>query len=312
MNAKITKFSSIAFLIIALFVLGGNAVYAQNTTPFVTTWKVTSGGLDITIPTRGTFAYSYTVDWGDSFSDTTIYTGEASHIYVAAGTYTVSISGTFPSIYFDPTILFNGQFDLTNSRKIKTIKQWGDNPWKSMSGAFSGCENLTIEATAGNPDLSNVTDMESMFAGARAFNQDIGGWEVGNVTDMVAMFNRADAFNQDIGRWDVSNVTDMSAMFGLATAFNQDIGGWEVGNVTDMSQMFREARAFNQDIGRWDVSNVTDMGSMFDNAFAFNQDLSRWDVSKVTYMSDMFYRVSLSTVNYDALPWPPSTPIAEK
>ena len=301
MTAKNTHFLRGAFLIIALFILGGNAVYAQNTTPFVTTWEVTVGSLGITIPTRGTFAYSYTVDWGDSFSDTTIYTGDASHIYVAAGTYTVSISGTFPSIYFAPTILFNGQFDLTNSRKIKTIKQWGDNPWETMNRAFDGCENLTIEATAGNPDLSNVTDMESMFAGARAFNQDIGGWEVGNVTDMAAMFNRADAFNQDIGRWDVSNVTDMSAMFGLATAFNQDIGGWEVGNVTDMRSMFGEARAFNQDIGRWDVSNVTDMGSMFDDADAFNQDIGGWDVSNVTYMTEMFGGVTLSTANYDAL-----------
>ena len=58
---------------------------------------------------------------------------------------------------------------ITNKRKIKTIKQWGDNPWKSMNRAFEGCENLTIEATAGNPDLSNVTDMSWMFAWGYCF-----------------------------------------------------------------------------------------------------------------------------------------------
>ena len=48
---------------------------------------------------------------------------------------------------------------LNNSRKIKTIKQWGDNSWESMNSAFRGCKVLTIDANAGNPDLSEVTDM---------------------------------------------------------------------------------------------------------------------------------------------------------
>ena len=28
---------------------------------------------------------------------------------------------------------------MANRLKIKTIKQWGDNPWKSMNSAFAGC-----------------------------------------------------------------------------------------------------------------------------------------------------------------------------
>ena len=88
----------------ALLILGGNVVYAQNTTAFVTTWEVTAGSLRITIPTNavfGPFFYSYNVDWGDGRADTTTYVKDASHRYDAAGTYTVSISGTFPSIYFN-------------------------------------------------------------------------------------------------------------------------------------------------------------------------------------------------------------------
>ena len=325
MNAKNTHFLRGTLLIIALFVLGGNAVYAQNTTPFVTTWEVTKYSLGITIPTNGNFAYSYTVDWGDSSADTT-HTGDAIHTYAAAGSYTVRIYGTFPSIYF--TARPFGRYDVSrvfNGRKIKTIKQWGDNPWKSMNSAFSGCENLTIEATAGNPDLSNVTDMAFMFHSAATFNQYINGWDVSNVTTMEGMFAAAAAFNQDIDRWDVSNVTNMRIMLG-GTAFNQDIGGWDVSNVTTMSQMFWDADAFNQDLGGWDVSNVTTMSrmfwsadafnqniggwdvsnvtvmdEMFRDATAFNQNIGGWDVSNVTTMASMFSGATLSTENYDAL-----------
>ena len=269
---------------------------------FVTTWEVTADSLGITIPTNPnpTFAYNYTVDWGDSSADTTTHTGDASHTYAAAGSYTVSIVGTFPSIYFaDPSPTFSDNiFDLNadpnadpiviDGCKIKTIKQWGNNPWKSMKSAFRGCENLTIEAAAGNPVLSTVTDMSYMFYEATAFNQDLSGWDVSNVTDMNRMFRSATAFNQDLSKWKVGNVTNMFSMFYSATAFNQDLSGWEVGNVTDMTGMFRFATAFNQELSGWDVSKVTEMHLMFHGATDFNQDLSGWNVSNVTSMSSMF------------------------
>ena len=117
---------------------------------------------------------------------------------------------------------------------------------------------------------------------------DIGSWNVSNVTDMRAMFAGAKSFNQPIGDWDVSNVTNMRAMFSEATSFNQPIGNWDVSNVTDMSGMFREAISFNQPIGDWDVSNVTNMSGMFGWAASFNQPIGDWDVSNVTatYGSD--------------------------
>ena len=247
-----------------------------STNDFITTWRVEATDLGITIPTFSGATYDYAVDWGDSMSDTG-QTGDVSHTYTDAGDYTVRISGVFPRIYFN---------NVGDKDKIIAINQWGDQEWTSMNRAFTGTSNLVGLATD-IPDLSNVIDMNGMFADASAFNQDIGGWDVSNVIDMNLLFSEALSFNQDISGWNVSNVTGMLGMF-ATTQFNQNIGGWDVSNVTDMSSMFISATAFNQDIGNWNVSNVTDMGSMFSDAAAFNQDVGTWNVSSVTDMQQMF------------------------
>jgi len=248
--------------------------FAQN--DFITTWQTTTASESITIPTTGS-GYNYAVDWGDG-NTSTAQTGGATHIYTAAGTYTVKITGTFPRIYFNNT---------GDRNKIMTIEQWGTNAWTSMRSAFYGATNLTSTATDA-PDLSGVTDMTFMFRSANAFNGNISAWDVSQVTTMEGMFRSATAFNQDISSWNTSKVTNMNSLFMFVPSFNQDISGWDVSQVTNMGSMFYGANAFNQDISSWDVSKVTGMASMFWDAFAFNQDISGWDVSKVTNMASMF------------------------
>ncbi len=266
---------------------------------FITTWQTLSDNKTITIPTNSAYTYDYNVDWGDGTTSAN-QTGDASHNYVLKGTYTVSITGTFPAIYVD----------YSDARPfLKTVVQWGNNPWKSMESAFEGCNYLIITATD-IPDLSNVTDMSYMFSAINLnFDEDddvwnipnIENWDVSNVTNMSSVFNFMQGFNQDISGWDVSNVTNMSQMFRILRNFNQDISGWDVSNVTDMSFMFDLAESFNQDISGWDVSNVTDMKEMFEGASVFNQDIGDWDVSKVTDMNKMLDDSGLSSDNYDAL-----------
>ena len=87
--------------------------------------------------------------------------------------------------------------------------------------------------------------------------------DISNVTNMSSMFAYSD-FNGEISDWDVSNVTNMSFMF-HSSGFNGDISDWNVSNVTNMEYMFKYSK-FNGDISGWDVSNVKDMGSMFANS----------------------------------------------
>jgi hypothetical protein len=55
--------------------------------------------------------------------------------------------------------------------------------------------------------------MSYMFSGAKAFNRDIGAWNVSRVMRMLCMFRGTNISNHDIGAWDVSCVTDTSRMF---------------------------------------------------------------------------------------------------
>ena len=160
-------------------------------------------------------------------------------------------------------------------------------------------------------DVSNVTDMSSMFYNDREsknyhYNHPMQDWNTSKVTDMSNMFKQADFFNQDISLWDVSNVTDMSSMFYEAYDFNQNINDWNTTNVTNMSYMFYYAYDFGKDNPElnintktvnagtadqyvaWDVSNVTDMSYMFYKATEFNQNINDWDTSNVTLMDFIF------------------------
>lgn len=213
---------------------------------FITTWEVTDDDLTININTVGGIGTpDFDVDWGDGTIDTN--ESSASHTYAAAGTYTVSVTGTLNTF-----ILANA-----DTQQLLTVEQWGDIEWLSFIQAFNGASNLQINATD-NPDLSSVQDMSSAFAGCRALTGDFSNWEVSNVTNMRSMFANSN-FNGDISQWDVSSVTNMRAMFNFDTLFNQDVSQWNVSNATDLSFMFQIATAFDQDLGDWDVSNATDL-----------------------------------------------------
>ena len=100
---------------------------------FITTRKTDNNGNSnsdqITIPTFNAETYNYDVDWGDGNSDTGI-TGDATHTYAAVGTYTVTITGTFPRIYFN---------NSGDKEKLLTIENWGSQSWASIVNAFYGC-----------------------------------------------------------------------------------------------------------------------------------------------------------------------------
>ena len=188
---------------------------------------------------------------------------------------------------------------------------WDVSNVTDMSAIFASANSFN--QPIGNWDISGLTSGGVFFA-APAFNQDVStkvvnegqpneyvAWDISQLTNLSSMFRRAYSFNQPLDSWDTSQVTGMSSMFNEASAFNQDISSWDTSSVTNMMTMFNEASSFNQPIGSWDTSSVTDMWRMFREAHSFNQDISSWNVESVANFSDFLLNAQLSTENYDAL-----------
>ena len=244
---------------------------------FITTWKTDAADQAVTIPV-GLSSASFDVDWGDGALERNV-TGDRSHVYQTAGTYTISISGDLEKIRLN-----NVQ---PNADRLASVEQWGGMRWIAMTSAFAGASSMVYNAPD-DPDLSKVSDTRRMFERASSFNGDISAWNVSTVTDMQGMFSRASSFNQPLADWDVSGVERMAAMFERASSFNQPLADWNVSQVADMSHMFDGASSFNGDISDWDVSGVRNMIAMFSRATSFDQPLADWDVSQVADMSYMF------------------------
>ena len=301
----VCRWLRLVFLIAAVGFVGLVVTIASSepakasSTDFVSTWRV-DDTRKLRLPLSNEGPYDFFVYWGDGTSDYILSAGqpEATHTYRTAGTYTITISGTFRGWFVAPQ-------DRDN---LLNIAQWGDINLGNRGGYFAGCGDLTVTATD-SPDLTGTTDMSNAFADAAKFNGSLAGWNMSNVTNVSGMFSGASAFNQPIGTWNTSNVTNMSEMFKEATAFNQNISTWDTSNVTNMSSMFAGipvessagTMAFNQNISTWNTSNVTNMSGMFYRAASFNQDISTWNTSNVTNMSEMFFQAA--SFNQDINTW---------
>lgn len=197
---------------------------------FITTWETTTDGDSIIIPTNSVSSYDYTVNWGDG-TTTSNHTENAKHIYSSKGIYTVEITGTFQRICF-------GCESSDNAKKLKTIEQWGNLDWSTMSSAFRNCSEMTYNAT----DVPRLTGFgiprfTAMFANAKKFNGDISNWNVGSVIETSAMFEGATSFNQDLGSWNMTRIRFATRMFddsGMDPAnYNATLAGWASQNLRE-------------------------------------------------------------------------------
>lgn len=179
----------------------------------------------------------------DSSGNITGYTGDMSHIIIPNSADFAKVGKSYSQIGISSyeMQLLGGEnnskantlaISLTDSRKVKA----SDTNWNSTFD-----NTLLKQANLEGLDTSNVTDMSSMFGGARSLT------------------------SLDVSKWDTGNVTNMSWMFDSATSLTDlNVSDWKTGNVTDMINMFNGTFSLNSlDVSNWDTSNVTDMSYMF-------------------------------------------------
>ena len=192
-------------------------------TSFITTWRTTSANETITIPTIGG-GYIYDISTSDAQTFTGV-TGSQAITFGSAGDYDVSISGTFPRIYFNNS----GDKD-----KIIKVKQWGNLAWGSnQDKSFYGVSNCDWTATD-YPNWSNVTRMSGTFRSS-SFNGNLTNWDFSNVTRLdVAFFNASSFTGEGLGSIDVGNVIN----FFLAinnTSVDENLSSWDITSATNFS-----------------------------------------------------------------------------
>src|SRR5699024_5984702 len=122
-----------------------------------------------------------------------IGSGETTILFPDTGTYRLGIYRTA----VDPI----HHIDMRSSPskgELSKVEQWGDIEWSSMAGAYSGTENLQIIATD-IPNTEKVEDMSQMFENSGISSvPNMNKWDVSKVKNMDRIFDGAGAFDEDI------------------------------------------------------------------------------------------------------------------
>ena len=90
-------------------------------------------------------------------------------------------------------------------------------------------------------DTSLITDMSELFKDLTIRNIEIDEWDVSNVTNMNSMFAYCRKFEGDgLENWDMSNVRDISNMFKECKNFNGDLSSWKLPKITSLYLTFHK------------------------------------------------------------------------
>ena len=264
-------------------------------------FKITTTGSPqtFTIPCRNVGTFNATIDWGDGgpTSSITAYNdADLAHSYTTAGQYTITITGTFPNIYFN-----NGGDKLL----VDEVVDLGNVGWENLTAAFYGCSNMTA-FDGGTADTSSVTNMSQMFRICSSLTSlDVSGFDTSSVTFMQNMFRDCTSLTSlDVSAFDTSSVTSMAAVFRNCNSLTSlDLSGFDTSNVTNMSFMFYDCSGLTSlDVSGLDTSSVNNMTFMFFNCSDLTGlQISGWDVSSVTNGTNFLQNANnaLSTQEYN-------------
>ena len=133
-------------------------------------------------------------------------------------------------------------------------------------------------------DTSKITDMSLVFGEMLKIHDkdfDVSEWDVSNVTNMEGLFANCVKFNCDLSKWDVSNVTNMEFMFAECDNFEgKSIENWNVSNVENISYMFDYCTSLNCNLNKWNVSKVKKKSGVFQGTKGIKNKVSWYKTLK--------------------------------
>ena len=135
---------------------------------------------------------------------------------------------------------------------------------KLITLSFMWCSKLTT-INWGNIDLSNVTEMGSMFYYCSSLQSiDLSKFDTSKETSMNSMFiNCSSLQSLDLSNFNTSNLTNMGAMFsGCSSLQSLDLSNFDTSKVTKMGGMFANCTKLNhikckQAFKDWCINNAS-------------------------------------------------------
>ena len=202
----------------------------EGGSPMILVMATTGAAETVTIPCQNVGTFDASIDWGDGTTTTVLAYNSAglAHEFADIGDHTITITGTFPNIYFN---------NVGDKLKVKEVVQLGKVGLIRLTGAFYGCTNLT-SLSSGVTDTSNVTDTQNMVRGCSGLvDPDVSTIDTSSVANFGNMFREITAANDVIGLdlFDISSATSLSLILHgstiLTSRYDAVLIAWEAQTV---------------------------------------------------------------------------------
>ena len=190
----------------------------------------------------------FTVTYTDSTQDTLSYSEPSKEYSLSIPTDKIVNKIDFDNTMVDEVkvsckINLSETFFTDNPKTIRFLNCDATSS-TSLAYLFSNSTNVeTIEMK--DSDLSNVTDMSSMFYECSATTIDIANCNISKVADMNTMFYGCVKLTSlDVSGFYTRNVIDMSYMFCYCIRLESlDLSGWDLTRVYNTSVMFKGCKS---------------------------------------------------------------------
>ena len=160
----------------------------------------------------------------------------------------------------------------------------------NMVGCFQATKVQEAIFNLSNCNTSNVTRMDSCFAGA-SISGVVGleNWNVSNVINMTQMFNDYFVFGGQESQW--KNMINQNPNWYPDQTSYSNVGKWDVGNVANFYNMFRTCTNMPPILSEWKPVKMTSGNAynMFNYARNYLEDLTSWCVPNCTSMPRGFF-----------------------
>ena len=267
----------------------------NNNLEFTVRTTGSSEVVDLTQMTWSQSSYNATIDWGDGSTTSTVTAyndADLAHTYSTAGDYSISISGTFGTVYTSGSSQLG--YGNTLRSQIISVQNVGSLNYTTADYSWFGCTSLTT-FNFGNVDYSGISSVGLLayFSGCSSLTSiSFGDLDTSSVTNMSFMFSGCSSLTSiDLSSFDTSSVWNMSRMFQNCSSLTSlDLSGFDTSSATNMVGMFQSCSSLTSlDLSSFNTSSVTNMLSMFNGCSSLTSlDLSSFDTSAVIFMQNMF------------------------